>query len=88
MDEEKEGVLETIAEAAKTSMDAAIEGVSSAATSIAEAVTGTPKKPQRRGRRSTTNKAAASRSRTTTKRTKGEARDAQVHTEDRREQGY
>jgi hypothetical protein len=41
MDKEKEGVLGTIAEAAKTSMDAAIEGVSSAATKIVDAVTGT-----------------------------------------------
>jgi hypothetical protein len=40
MDKEKEGVLGTIAEAAKTRMDAVIEGVSSAATSITEAVTG------------------------------------------------
>jgi hypothetical protein len=40
MDNEKEGVLGTIAETAKTSMDAAIEGVSSAASAIADAVTG------------------------------------------------
>ena len=60
MDKEREGasVLGTIADAAKTSMDAAIEGVSSAATSIADAVTGTSKKPRRR---STTKKAADSR---------------------------
>jgi hypothetical protein len=54
MDKEKEGVLGTIADAAKTSMDAAIEGVSSAASAIAHAVTGTTEKPRRRRRRSTT----------------------------------
>ena len=55
MDKEKEGgVLGTIADAAKTSMDAVTEGLSSAATSIAEAVAGTTKKPQRRRKRSTT----------------------------------
>jgi hypothetical protein len=53
MDKEKEGVLGTIADAAKTSIDAVTEGLSSAANSIAEAVTGTTKKPRRRRRRST-----------------------------------
>ena len=53
MDKEKEeGVLGTIADAAKTGMDAAIEGVSSAASAIADAVTGTTEKPRRRRRRS------------------------------------
>jgi hypothetical protein len=70
MDKEKEGVLRTIADAAKTSMDAVTEGLSSAANSIAEAVTGTTKKPRRRRRRSTTKKAATSRRRTTTRRGK------------------
>jgi len=70
MDNEKEGDLGTIAETAKTSMDAAIEGVSSVATSIAEAVAGTTEKPKRRKRRSTTKKATASRGRTTTRRAK------------------
>jgi hypothetical protein len=46
MDKEKEGVLGTITDAAKTSMDPAIEGVSSAATRIAEAATGTTKSPK------------------------------------------
>jgi len=42
MDKEKdEGVLGTVTDAAKTGMDAVTEGLSSAATSIAEAVTGT-----------------------------------------------
>src|SRR5215470_17699322 len=70
MDKKKEGVLGTITETAKTSMDAAIEGVSSAATSIAEAVTGTTEKPGRRRKRSTTKKAAASRGTTRTRRGK------------------
>ena len=61
MDKDKEGVLGTIAETAKTGMDAAIEGVSSAATSIAQAVTGTTEKPRRRRKRSSTKKAVASR---------------------------
>jgi hypothetical protein len=50
MDEEKEGqgsVLGTIAEAAKTSMEATVEGVFSAATNIVAAVTGTSEKPRR-----------------------------------------
>jgi hypothetical protein len=68
MDGEKEGqgtsVMGTIADAAKTSMDAAIEGVSSAATSIADAVTGGTEKPRRRRK---TSKKAASRGRTTTR---------------------
>src|SRR5262249_48614132 len=70
MDKEREGVLGTIAETAKTGMDAAIEGVSSAASAIADAVTGTTEKPRRQKRHSTTKKAAASRGRTTTKRAK------------------
>jgi hypothetical protein len=37
MDKEKEGVLGTIVDTAKTGMDAAIEGVSSAASAIADA---------------------------------------------------
>jgi hypothetical protein len=45
MDKEKEGVLGTIVDTAKTGMDAAIEGVSSAASAIADAVTGTTNKP-------------------------------------------
>jgi hypothetical protein len=65
MEQEKEGegtsVLNTITEAAKTSMEATIEGVSSAATSIAEAVTGGTEKPRSRRKRSTTKKAAAGR---------------------------
>jgi len=68
MDKDKEGVLGTIAETAKTGMDAAIEGVSSAATSIAQAVTGTTERPRRQ--RKTTKKAAASPRRTTTRRAK------------------
>jgi hypothetical protein len=59
MDKEKEGVLGAMAEAAKTSMYAAIEGVSSAATNMVEAVTGATQKPRRRTKRSTTKKAAA-----------------------------
>src|SRR5215469_3776662 len=79
MDKDKEGVLGTIAETAKTGMDAAIEGVSSAASAIADAVTGTAEKPRRRRKRSTTKKAAAARrgttvrKRTTTRRRKAKA---------------
>src|SRR5262249_31021051 len=69
MDKEKEeGVLGTIADAAKTGMDAAIEGVSSAASAIADAVTGTTEKPRRRRKRSTTKQGAASRGRAKPKR--------------------
>jgi hypothetical protein len=45
MDKEKEGVLGTIVDTAKMGMDATIEGVSSAASAIADAVTGTTNKP-------------------------------------------
>src|SRR5262249_14177518 len=47
MEKEKEGVLGTIAETAKTGVDAAIEGVSSAASAIADAVTGRTDKPRK-----------------------------------------
>ena len=77
MDKEKEGegtsVLSTITEAAKTSVGATIEGVSSAATNIVDAVTGRTKPPRRPRKRSTTKKAAASRGRTTNQAGKGEA---------------
>jgi hypothetical protein len=68
MDKEKEGVLGTIAEAAKISMDAALEGVSSAATNIVAAVTGKSENPRRQRKRSTTKKTAIRR--TTTRRGK------------------
>jgi rhamnose utilization protein RhaD (predicted bifunctional aldolase and dehydrogenase) len=80
MDKEKEGILGTIAEAAKTSMEATVEGVSSAASAIAEAVTGTTEKPRRRRKRSTTKKATASRGRTTTRRAKARRRSSAAAT--------
>jgi hypothetical protein len=69
MDKEKEGVLDTIAQAAKTSMEATVEGVTSAATNIVDAVTGRTEKPLRRRKRSSTTKAAG-RGRTATRRGK------------------
>jgi hypothetical protein len=64
MDKEKEeGLLGIISDAAKTSMDAALEGVSSAANAITEAVTGKTEKPRRR-RKTTKKPAVPSRGRT------------------------
>jgi hypothetical protein len=76
MDKEKEGVLGTISDAAKTSMEATVEGVSSAATNIVAAVTGISKKPRRPRKRSTAKKAAAGRRRTATGRGKAKRSSA------------
>jgi hypothetical protein len=77
MEQEKEGegtsVLNTITEAAKTSMEATIEGVSSAATNIVDAVTGRTEKPRRRRTRSSTKKARGKAKRTSTRRTSSAA---------------
>ena len=86
MDKEKEeGVLGTITDAAKTGMDAAIEGVSSAATAVADAVTDTTKKPQRR-RRSTTKTLSLARVRARSSIT-GPMGPLQKQPRDRRSQG-